>query len=227
MMYGQAEVAPGAGNPNVQTALLLRQRLAARAQDFDKYGMSKQADEALAQVAAIDLGLFKAQGDQGVYELTVTGDASRAMAVMSQFTGTPHQALDRGDGTYDLYVNGRVSKTAIPVDKLADLVRTKVDDGYRQQKAELAGFATKEGIKGEEARKTETLKSIGEIQKMMVGKQYDMEIERAKERGDLKVDSNNNAVWYREGGRTYVVTKDGYREVAGSQVPIFTKREIR
>ena len=138
MMFGPTEVAGGAQNPGVQSALMLRQTLASEYEIYNRNRMFGQADAALAQIAGIDLGLYKAQADLGVYELSTSGDASRAMSVLSQFTGTPTQALSRGDGTYDLYQNGRVTQTAVPVDKLANLIKMQVDAGYRQQKAGIA-----------------------------------------------------------------------------------------
>jgi hypothetical protein len=138
VMYGTGDVGVTANNPAVQAALRQRQVLAGDAEFYYSKGMTGEAMALESQIAAIDLGLFKAQANQGIYELESMGDASRAMSVLSQFTGIPTQALSRGDGTYDLYQNGRVTQTAVPVDKLADLIRTQVDAGYRQQKAEIA-----------------------------------------------------------------------------------------
>jgi hypothetical protein len=127
--------------------------------------MFSQADDALAQIAGIDLGLYKAQADQGIYELENLGDASRAMSVLSQFTGIPTQALDRGDGTYDLYTNGRVAQTAVPVDKLSDLIRTRVDKSYREQKAELAAAIAKERAEAATRFGVEEIKGAVELRK--------------------------------------------------------------
>ena len=151
VMYGPSAVAGGAQNPGVQSAMMLRQMMAERYRIASEVGNPDSAMEALTQIAAIDLGLFKAQGEQGVRELETMGDPSRAMSVLSQFTGIPTQALSRGDGTFDLYQNGRVTQTAVPVDKLADLIKTQVDAGYRQQKAELVSETAK--MKGEAATK--------------------------------------------------------------------------
>lgn len=170
LMFGPSSVAGGAQNPGVQSALLLRQTLANEYEIYNRNRMFGQADEALAQIAGIDLGLYKAQADLGVYELSTSGDASRAMSVLSQFTGVPTQALSRGDGTYDLYTNGRVSQTAVPVDKLADLVRTQTDAGYRQQKAELASAIAKERAQ-----------SSREFGKEEIKGQYSMAVERLKQ----------------------------------------------
>jgi soluble lytic murein transglycosylase-like protein len=149
VMYGPSAVAGGAQNPGVQSAMMLRQMMAERYRIASEVGNPDSAMEALTQIAAIDLGLFKAQGEQGVYELATMGDPSRAMSVLSQFTGIPTQALSRGDGTFDIYQNGRVTQTAVPVDKLADLIKTQVDAGYRQQKAELVSEAAADRRKAE------------------------------------------------------------------------------
>lgn len=170
MMFGPTEVAGGAQNPGVQSALMLRQMFAEQYRIAAEVGSPDKAMEALSQVAAIDLGLYKAQADQGVYELSTSGDASRAMSVLSQFTGIPTQALSRGDGTYDLYQNGRVTQTAVPIDKLADLIRTQVDAGYRQQKAELTSGLAKERAQASR-----------EFGKAEITGQYSLAVERMKQ----------------------------------------------
>lgn len=197
LMFGPSAVAGGAQNPGVQSALLLRQTLANEYEIYNRNRMFGQADEALAQIAGIDLGLYKAQADLGVYELSTSGDASRAMSVLSQFTGVPTQALDRGDGTYDLYTNGRVSQTAVPVDKLADLVKTQTDAGYRQQKAELASAIAKERAQ-----------SSREFGKEEIKGQYSLAVERLKQANPrMEIDNlgDGRAIITEPGSRPYAV----------------------
>jgi hypothetical protein len=199
VMYGPASVS-GGGNPAVQSALVLRQLLAEQANDYYKFGMTKQASESVAQVAAIDLGLYKAQADQGVAELTTTGDAGRAMAVLSQFTGTPHQALSRGDGTYDLYVNGKVSTTAVSVDALANLIKVSVDSGYREQVAQLGAKRSSEVFTSSLKMKEKMLEIEGDLQKAIYNGEVDIYIAKQRNKGtSIKP----------LGDGTYVVTGDG------------------
>jgi len=155
VMYGPSE-ANIAQTPGVQSALMARQILAERADMFYRLGMDGQALEAIGQINGIDLGLFKSQADVGIAELLTSGDAGRAMSVLSQFTGTPTQALARGDGTYDIYSNGRVTQTGVPVATLADLIRTSVDEGYRQRKSEQNAEMAKE--------RAQTVREIGKEQ---------------------------------------------------------------
>jgi hypothetical protein len=156
IMYGPSAVAGGMQNPAIQSALMARQILVERADMFYRLGMDDQALESVAQIGGIDLGLYKAQADLGIQDLSISGDAGRAMSVYSQFTGTPTQALARGDGTFDIYRNGNLAQTAVPVDKLADLVKTAVNDAYRQQKAELTAELAKE--------RAQTVREIGKEQ---------------------------------------------------------------
>jgi hypothetical protein len=214
VMYGPSAVAGGAQNPGVQSALLLRQTLASEYEIYNRNRMFGQADEALAQIAGIDLGLFKAQADLGVYELSTSGDASRAMSVLSQFTGTPTQALSRGDGTYDLYQNGRVTQTAVPVDKLADLIRTQVDAGYRQQKAELASDIAKERAKASREFGKEEIKG-----------QYSLAVERLKQSNPSAQITNlgdGRALVTEPGGRSYAIDLNMLTEEQTAQGPVPT-----
>lgn len=197
VLYGPSQVAGGAQNPGVQSALLLRQTLANEYEIYNRNRMFSQADDALAQIAGIDLGLYKAQADQGIYELSTSGDASRAMSVLSQFTGTPTQALDRGDGTYDLYQNGRVTQTAVPVDKLEDLIRTQVDAGYRQRKAEIASAIAEERAQAEREFGKEEIKGS-----------YAVAVERLKQANpDVQITNlgDGRAIVTEPGGQPYAI----------------------
>lgn len=223
LMFGPSSVAGGAQNPGVQSALMLRQTLASEYEIYNRNRMFGQADEALAQIAGIDLGLYKAQADLGVYELSTSGDASRAMSVLSQFTGVPTQALARGDGTYDLYTNGRVSQTAVPVDKLADLIRTQVDAGYRQQKAELAasrsGKVFEKDLELRNKVQEELVKAQGNIEKALIdGKFKLLEKQAEAQGGKLTVDTSNGVALFQKDGQVYVIDPRATTEVRGQTV---------
>ena len=217
VMYGPSEVPGGMQNPGIQSALMLRQMMAERYRIASEVGSPDVAMEALAQITAIDLGLYKAQGDLGVQELITTGDASRAMSVLSQFSGIPTQALARGDGTYDIYRNGNLTQTAVPVGYLADLIRTTIDEGYRQSKTELA---SEMAVMNQELRNeiaVEVVKAQGNIEKAategrfkMLEKKYDVEI---------KPDSNSGMVIVREGNKISTFDPNATEEVRGVQVP--------
>jgi soluble lytic murein transglycosylase-like protein len=221
VMFGPTEVAGGAQNPGVQSALMLRQMFAEQYRIAAEVGSPDRAMEALAQVAAIDLGLYKAQADQGIYELESMGDASRAMSVLSQFTGTPTQALSRGDGTYDLYRNGRVTQTAVPVDKLADLIKTTIDAEYRASKialaAERSGELFKKDLELRNKIREEVVKAQGNISKAategrfkLLEKQYDVEI---------KPDTASGTVVVRKGDKISYFDPRATTEIRGEQVP--------
>lgn len=136
-MYGPSQVNASASNPQIQQILTTRSALQRQVALFNQYGMGDKAWEAVSKIQAIDLGLYKNQADLGVYEGATTGNFSRAMSVLSTFTGSPHQVLRRPDGKFDLYVNGKVTKAALDGTQVEQLVRTQVDSEYRQQLAKL------------------------------------------------------------------------------------------
>jgi len=225
VMYGPSSVGAGAGDPAVQAALSLRNLLAAEAQAFGNYGMTKQAAEAIGQIAAIDLGLYKAQAEQGVYELKNMGDAGRAMSVLSQFTGTPTQALSRGDGTFDLYQNGRVTQTAIPVEKLADLIKTQVDEGYRTQKAALGAKVFEKDLELRNKIQEELVKAQGNIEKAMVeGAIKRLEREYGVE---IKPDSAGGIAYVRRGREIQVLDPNTVTQIRGQSVRTPTAYPVR
>jgi hypothetical protein len=136
-MYGPSQVDASAANPQIQQILTTRSALQRQVALFNQYGMGDKAWEAVSKIQAIDLGLYKNQADLGVYEGATTGNFSRAMSVLSTFTGQPHQVMRRPDGKFDLYVNGKVTKAALDGTQVELLVKTQVDSEYRQQLAKL------------------------------------------------------------------------------------------
>jgi hypothetical protein len=226
VMYGPSSVAGGAQNPSIQSAVMLRNLMVERYKIASNVGNAAGAMEAMQQVAGIDLGLYKAQADQGVYELMSSGDAGRAMSVLSQFTGIPTQALDRGDGTYDLYQNGRIAKTAVPVNDLADLVKTQVDTGYREGKIALNQKMAVIGLEKGLVLKQEEIKQIGAIQKAMIDGNFKLLEKQAEKEGKLTVDSTNGITYIQSGGRTYAITSNKV-EVAGVPQTTFSRTEVK
>ena len=215
-------------NQGTQMAVAARQALLAEADSYYRMGMNREAAALFMQVSAIDTGLFKAQGDLGVYELAASGDPSRAMAVVSQFTGIPHQALDRGDGTYDLYMNGRVAQTGVPVDKLADLIRTQIDDGYRQQKASLNAKVFEKDLDLRNKIQEELVKAQGNIQKALVeGKFKILEKEAEKRGGKLTVDTSSQIAYLQTAeGQVLIIDPRATETVRGKPVSSPTARPV-
>ena len=89
IMYGAdpEDFDPQAMDFAVQQSLQMRQRLVESYNIAAQYGFPGKADEIYAQIQAIDLGLYKAQGEMGVYEGVGSGNWSRAVTVLSQFKG--------------------------------------------------------------------------------------------------------------------------------------------
>ena len=168
VMYGPAQIDASARNPQIQQLLTTRAMLQKQVALYNQYGMGDKAIEAATKIQAIDLGMYKNQADIGIYEGATTGNFSRAMSVLSTFTGAPHQVLSRNDGKFDLYINGKVAKAGLDGTQVEQLVRTQVDSDYRAQLAKLQiERGTKRFDTDEEIRKKaseETLRSAREIQ---------------------------------------------------------------
>lgn len=168
VMYGPAQIDASARNPQIQQLLTTRTMLQKQVALYNQYGMGDKAIEAAAKIQAIDLGMYKNQADIGLYEGATTGNFSRAMSVLSTFTGAPHQVLSRNDGKFDLYINGKVAKAGLDGTQVEQLVRTQVDSDYRAQLAKLQiergtkRFETDEKIR--EKTSEEVLRSAREIQ---------------------------------------------------------------
>jgi hypothetical protein len=167
-MYGPAQLDASARNPQIQQILTTRAALQKQVALFNQYGMGDKAWEAVSKIQALDLGLYKNQADIGVYEGATTGNFSRAMSVLSTFTGAPHQVMRRPDGNFDLYINGKVAKAGLDGTQVEQLVRTQVDSEYRQQLAKLQiergqeRFKTDEKIR--EKVNEEVLRTAREVQ---------------------------------------------------------------
>ena len=159
-MYGPAQLDASARNPQVQQILTTRAALQRQVALFNQYGMGDKAWEAVSKIQALDLGLYKNQADIGVYEGATTGNFSRAMSVLSTFTGSPHQVMRRPDGNFDLYINGKVAKAGLDGTQVEQLVRTQVDSEYRQQLAKLQTERGQERFKTDEEIRKETSKQV-------------------------------------------------------------------
>jgi hypothetical protein len=168
VMYGPAQLDASARNPQIQQLLTTRTMLQKQVSLYNQYGMGDKALEATSKIQAIDLGMYKNQADIGIYEGATTGNFSRAMSVLSTFTGAPHQVLRRNDGKFDLYINGKTAKAGLDGAQVEQLVRTQVDSDYRKQLAQLqverGTEEFKSSLKIREETSKQVLQSAREIQ---------------------------------------------------------------
>jgi hypothetical protein len=150
-MQGAPVLPPNAQNPEIQQLLTARNKLQQDVRLYAQYGMGDKAWETVSKIQALDLGMYKNQADFGIYEGATSGNFSRAMSVLSTFTNSPHQVLQRPDGNYDLYINGQVAKNGVNLTgpQVEQLVRTRVDSAYRSKLAEI------QAARGEEAFKSD------------------------------------------------------------------------
>jgi len=159
-MYGAATLDPTARNPLIQQTLQQRAILQRQVSLFNQYGMGDKAIEAAAKIQALDMGLYKNQADIGIYEGATTGNYSRALSVLSTFTGAPHQVLQRPDGNFDLYINGKVAKAGLDGKQIELLVRTQVDSEYRKQLATIQAERGTEEFKSKLRINEESAKQV-------------------------------------------------------------------
>jgi hypothetical protein len=176
-MYGPAQLDASARNPQIQQLLTTRAALQKQVALFNQYGMGDKAWEAVSKIQAIDLGMYKNQADIGVYEGATTGNFSRAMSVLSTFTGSPHQVMQRPDGKFDLYVNGKVAKAALEGSQVEQLVRTQVDSEYRRQLASLQVERGTEEFKSNLRIREETNKAVSN-QTLQTAREIQLELIR-------------------------------------------------
>jgi soluble lytic murein transglycosylase len=220
-MYGSATGDASANNPQIQQVLTERQALVRQIQLMAQYGFGTQAMQLVPQVRAIDLGLLKAQADQGIYEGTTTGNFSRAMAVLSNFRGQPHQSLDRGDGTHDLYVGGKLARTGMTAEAMGDFLRSNIDPAYQERKAAFVAEQAKQKMKIEEIAVKEVLNAKGNAEVATI-QQMGAIAKAIEERKGIKAthNTNNNTILVQEtdnAGNTRVFLVD----------PTGTKTEMR
>jgi soluble lytic murein transglycosylase-like protein len=191
-MYGAQVLDPSMRNPVIQQTLAVRKALQDQVAIYSRYGRGDLAMAEAAKIQAIDLGLYKGQADIGLYEGATTGNFSRAMSVLSAFTGAPHQVLQRPDGKgFDLYINGKVAKAGLKGDQVEMLVRTQVDAEYRKQlasvQAERGMEEFKSGLRIKEKASEITLNTAKEIQKAVVEGNIKLAEEKLKQYGLMLV----------------------------------------
>jgi hypothetical protein len=198
-MYGSGTVDASANNPQIQQVLTERQALVRQIQLMEQYGFGIQAMQLVPQVRAIDLGLMKSQADQGIYEGTTTGNFSRAMAVLSNFRGQPHQSLDRGDGTHDLYVGGKLARTGMTVEAMADFLNSNIDPAYRERKAALVAERAKQQMKIEEIAVDKVLTAKGNAEVATIQQMGAIAKVLAERKGvKATLNTNNNTILVQE-----------------------------
>jgi len=230
IMYGKGAEAfdPQAIDTAVQQSLQMRQALVAQYNALNQYGFGFRAAELIPQIQAIDLGLYKAQGEMGVYEGVGSGNWSRAVTVLSQFKGIPHQVLDRGDGTFDLYVNGRVSETAQSPAQLADYFRYQLDEGYRNQKSQIAGKEYERQVELEKEIVKAVIKAQGDQQVALTNIQGTL-AQDAQKYGQVSVSpaGDGRTIIVQRGDNVFGVDLQGNTyEVGGTQFTMPTTTRV-
>jgi len=229
IMYGAdpKDFDPQATDFAVQQSLQMRQRLVESYNIAAQYGFPGKADEIYAQIQAIDLGLYKAQGEMGVYEGVGSGNWSRAVTTLSQFKGIPHQVLDRQDGTYDLYINGRVSEVAQSPAQLADYFRYQLDEGYRAQKAKIAGEQVAQQNEIDKIVTKAVLDAQGNMQVALINAQKELTKQgMADDAQKLTLDPSGIAYMQENGYLSIVDPRGMVQKIAGQEVTFPTTTRV-
>jgi hypothetical protein len=211
-MQGAPVLPPNAQNPEIQQLLTVRNKLQQDVRLYSQYGMGDKAWETVAKIQALDLGMYKNQADFGVYEGATTGNFSRAMSVLSTFTNSPHQVLQRPDGNYDLYINGQVAKNGVNLTgpQVEQLVRTRVDGAYRAKLAEIQAARGEEAFKSdlrtrEEASK-QYLQGLREANNELIKGNFDLAKKKLENAGFKGITLGDGRAFYSNAaGDAYII----------------------
>lgn len=134
---------------DTSNAVQMRQLLVQRANEFKKFGMINEFDQARAELINVDNNIRMLQGLQGITELETARDPRRLSAVWSDYAGTPIQIQPRTDGRFDIVVNGRVTSRGVDGAQIRDVARSTFDKAYLQQRVESSTAITMEQIKSQ------------------------------------------------------------------------------
>jgi len=138
-------------NGELVNAITQRQRLTAAYNQSVASGDTKRAQQYATTIQKLDATLTYLEGMQAVNDLAL-GSATRLGRVLTHYYGSEVTPVLRGDGTYDLYVNGALGPRdmqKLSKDALANMAREFFDSAYRDQVAEVATANSK--AQGKEA----------------------------------------------------------------------------
>ena len=138
---------PEAIGGDMQRALRQRDELTRLAGMYQRSGMGMQYMELRNKIIELDEGMFYLQGMQGLQDLALANDPRRLSAVASHYAGTPIAFQPRTDGTYNVFVNGTMTKEGIGADEVSQLARRSFDSGYRQTMAQVSSEMATEQFK--------------------------------------------------------------------------------
>jgi muramidase (phage lysozyme) len=153
---------------DTSNAVQMRQLLVQRANEFKKFGMIEEFDQARGELIGLDNNIRMLQGLQGITEFETARDPRRLAAVWSDYAGTPIQIQPRTDGRFDIVVNGRVTSRGVDGAQIRDVARSTFDKAYLQQRVETSAAITMEQLKSQlkvnEATATALLNSAKDIE---------------------------------------------------------------
>jgi hypothetical protein len=147
------------------------------------------------------------------------------MLVLSNFRGQPHQSLDRGDGTHDLYVGGKLARTGMTAEAMADFLRSNIDPAYQERKAAFVAEQAKHRMKIEEIAVKEVLNAKGNAEVATIQQMGDIAKVLAERKGvKATLNTNNNTILVQEtddagNTRVFIVNPTGTKtEIRGKVV---------
>jgi hypothetical protein len=134
------------------------------------------------------------------------------MSVLSTFTNSPHQVLQRPDGNYDLYINGQVAKNGVNLTgpQVEQLVRTRVDGAYRAKLAEIQAARGEEAFKSdlrtrEEASK-QYLQGLREANNELIKGNFDLAKKKLENAGFKGITLGDGRAFYSNAaGDAYII----------------------
>lgn len=134
---------------DMQIAMQNRQELARLAGMYQRAGMGNEFTQARLKLLELDNSLAFLQGMQGIQEMALANDPRRLSAVWSQYAGVPIELQPQTDGTYNVFVNGRVTQRGVSSGTIIDSARSAFDAEYRKSRAESSSTMAIEQFKSQ------------------------------------------------------------------------------
>ena len=123
-----------------------REELVRMAQMYQQSGMGTEYRQARQAIMAHDAQLTTLAGIQAVQQMETANDPTALSKMLSHVQGQQIDLKPYTDGSFDVFVNGKLSQENVPGDVVKDQAMSLFDPAYRAQKASMAQDAFKGSI---------------------------------------------------------------------------------
>lgn len=208
---------PDATTLDMDNALRRRGELVDMAEIYRQTGSVDEFRAARQAIQELDNSLYFLQGMQGVQELELANDPRRLSAVWSYYAGVPIQLQPQFDGTYNILVNGQITRRGVSRAEITRSARSSFDREYAQAQsaamAEQANMFLQSQLRMTEAAAAATSKAFADIQLALVQGEIDVAVERIKQldpngRVTALPDGTSQAI-LQTNGETFIIDRGG------------------